>query len=254
MLFNLLAFGFLAASSVAGTATRVAQSEGLSVVPEFLGDRAPRMVAPETVARVMEDRMSNAVRMRRGLPIKPPHHRERNVVRDEKPSSTLTTRTGYIKVTTTTGNAEFLGYLAINSNTGLFKVSQSDGVLVKIPYNPAANVWRANIETINGYTEYTFVGGIQGAMSPSSDVGSTKPNYLSLGAVVETASLAPPTPGLNSLSAPNSADIESAIVMDHHPDNNIYVDWVNSDSSKPGVFLVYHTATGAFLRSYWKSA
>ncbi len=59
-------------------------------------------------------------------------------------------------------------------------------------------------------------------------------SYLSLGAVVETASLAPPTPGLNSLSAPNSADIESAIVsivyyvvhdinsdvfrlVDHHP-------------------------------------
>lgn len=67
-----------------------------------------------------------------------------------------TTRTGYIKVTTTTGNAEFLGYLAINSNTGLFKVSQSDGVLVKIPYNPAANVWRANIETIVGY--FSFYG------------------------------------------------------------------------------------------------
>ncbi|TFK40116.1 hypothetical protein BDQ12DRAFT_711544 [Crucibulum laeve] len=279
MLFTFLSFLALSAAAAGASATptrTVALSSShtldlnppADVVQQHLHLRVP--VMPQVDHRDL----TNAERIRAGLPLRKPARRrtvqgahasasasprpssyaQSTVAVAAEPSATadvltakskfrLTTRStrGYLQMIDAETDAP-IGFVHNNFNAyGEYgAMAGSDDRLV-VSLNLDEATWIASsIMTVNGPdTNYPLLGAITGSSSTSMDLAAGSYNYAHVGGTQSIARNSAPSDGGNSFSAATgiSETIESAIWTVDTSMGILTAHWTNSDLSKPTVYI-----------------
>lgn len=197
--------------------------------------------------------ITNAERLRRGLPLNPPVRRtprpppkSPHQPHNPKPSSVPSVpsapskpQNGFLEIYDSS-SGDLVGFVARSFNEfGEYQVTTNlgDALAVEIDTGKASSGF-TNIATTNGPDDkFPFFGAITGFGNDSPNLGLHHANYVYLGGVVETGLHSLPTLGENSFTSVTNIpqQIESAIWA-YSSDGSITAHWTNTDSSTPQMF------------------
>ncbi|EIN06340.1 hypothetical protein PUNSTDRAFT_127647 [Punctularia strigosozonata HHB-11173 SS5] len=202
----------------------------------------PRSVAPSPTVRSTE-RLTNAQRLSRGLPLNPPHRRGTPVARSASSPTPSVTYSGYIRVDKASDGTT-LGYISKNALNGdLTKyeapIASAMPVTFYMPVG-ATSASRLNIYIgQSGLSTYTLLGLVQGRDSTTPRIASGSYNYLYITGTAETApGSAPQTVG-NSYTTVSgiSRYSESAVWSYDSSTGRLVPHWINADGAEPTTAL-----------------
>jgi len=248
-LFVTIAAAFVGPSLAMGfdptaTTNKIVAREGSSFNPMNV-DVAPlhhAAAVPET----------NARRMARGLaPNRPRFRRKtsRNVAARAVPSSgpsPCQTITGILSV----GGGE-TGYVSRTANTfGEYGLTADASEALTVQYqNCAGTGGPVNLVSLNGLSDYPYVGGITGFADTNSNLDPGSFNYAYIGGI---ATDTPPDSAAltesNAFSAASNIPetVETAIWQVDPASGAVTAQWVNTDGSTPTTYIVYVASSQAY--------
>jgi len=222
---------------------------------------------PDTQGLVLPVRtvrdMTNAERLRRGLPPNSPIMRRGTPIRREDPSSrpnrpnrpsnTISHR-GVIQVINSASGA-VIGYLANNSMKKAqvhHQPKRDDSVLV-VTFHTDGTGSGTNLNLVmkNSNTGFPFLGLVQGATDTDSVLSSGSPEFTILAGVVKpgTTPGSPPADLSNSYSAANGLPrtAETAVWAFDSSTGMLSPSWVNPDGSLPTVQSFTQSDNGVYI-------
>ncbi|KAF5349759.1 hypothetical protein D9758_010196 [Tetrapyrgos nigripes] len=238
--FFLLAL-FLSAVSAAPSATFTSQT------PTFNPPQS--LVTPDLKTVIVPQSLTNAQRLRRGLPLKAPRRRfdydyDGSTPPDAPqppyptPSGTACQpKRGFIQISDSSSGS-VIGFVGntfvVNGEYGVIPSSAPQDQRLVVTVNPEVP-GAQNIQTSNGPDDrFAYLGSILGFGSPSEDLGPGSFSYTYVGATKQTPPGSKPQAVANSFtsSAGIQREAESA-VFTYHPeaDDSITLKWINGDDS-----------------------
>jgi len=207
--------------------------------------------------------LTNAERLRRGLPPKSPLMRRGTPVRREDPSSrpnrpdrtsnTISHR-GVIQVINSASGA-VLGYLASNSmkKAQLHHQPQRDGSVLTVTFKTDGTGSGTNLDLVmkNSNTGFPLLGLVQGVTDTDSVLSSGSPEFTVLAGVAKpgTTPGSPPADLSSSYSTANgiSRTAETAVWTFDSSTGMLSPSWVNPDGSLPTVQSFTQNDNGIYL-------
>ncbi|EED82953.1 predicted protein [Postia placenta Mad-698-R] len=132
---------------------------------------------------------------------------------------------------------------------GEYGVTTDAANALLVQYANCAGAASADLVTLNGIADFTYLGGITGFSSPSGDLGPGSSMYAYLGGTSQTA------PGATPQAVPNSftfttgiqEDVESAIWTLDRTTGVLTAHWSNTDRSTPATSIVYYAPENFLL-------
>ncbi|KAH8091777.1 hypothetical protein BXZ70DRAFT_909643 [Cristinia sonorae] len=235
---SLLALPAIVSAVPSPTTTALTNPLGLSLndISYALEPPAP-IHSPET----------NAQRLKRGLPPKPPVRRTNRALQPRaSPPPLPVAPTGYIKVVSSSQT----GYVSARANSfGEYGYTANLDEALKVTLlNTAGSPF--DVVALNGIAEFPTLGFIKGFASTNSDLHTGSHNYAYLGGVTPTP------PGSPALVLPNSFSSASGVpegvesaVWSLGTDGQLKPSWVNTDGGKPPIWIMYVDGAAAYAIS-----
>lgn len=201
------------------------------------------------LSQLDDNRLTNAMRLAMGYPLKPP--RRRATLHKSRSMLNATAR-GYMEVVDADSH-QLLGYVSNAYNKyGEYGVltNNSAGYLLASLAMDGPPSGSSVISTINGpLATYPFFGLISGFDSTSADLKEGHYNYAVFGGTVRRPANSPATQGDNSFARFTgiTRPIETAIFSYDLSSNEIGCHWVNEDGSTPITYLGYNEQEAALF-------
>ncbi|KAJ7463328.1 hypothetical protein FB451DRAFT_1403972 [Mycena latifolia] len=220
--------------------------------PDYLNQRSAP--APRAASAVVPAReLTNAERLRRGLPPRAPINLRRTGSRLAKRSALPgVTICGYILVKSSQDYHVF-GYLSPSLNdfgqTAYMQTSTQGALKFDLTYYPDDPSAPVNLRLKNSPAVEDYLGGVSGYASSSDDLAYGSTDYMVIGPVAKTPARSPPIHGDNAFGDATSIDeaMESAIWR--YAYGQLSVQWVNTDGSLPTTRIGYVQEEPMFILS-----
>ncbi|KZT69725.1 hypothetical protein DAEQUDRAFT_251226 [Daedalea quercina L-15889] len=166
------------------------------------------------------------------------------------PTATCTAHVGTLKLTSVddTESTFWVNSQATPFGEYGYTTEQSEALQVQYTLcDSDSSTGPFNLLAINGLTTYPYVGAIIGFADTSDNLASSSYNYLYIGGTHKSDPGALPQSGATAFSAASGTqkDYESSIWLIDPTTSEVTAQWINTDGSKPTVYLIYVPSSGA---------
>ncbi|KAF9525578.1 hypothetical protein CPB83DRAFT_909050 [Crepidotus variabilis] len=223
-LFALSIFGVVSSAYTGATST--------SGLDEFTGIEFHHAPSPRSVY----PGISNAERLKRGLPLKPPKRRASHVIHAPRPSATPVR--GRVQAFDAYTGAP-IGFISKNpSSAGVAGLTPvfDDAMVFQYDKSTSAPYDFTMVNPASYFAQFPLLGNVLGPSSISQTLGPGLYNYCFFAGTNETPADSPPVVQGTSFSTTLGAE---TAVWKKTDSGDISLQWVNPDGSKPETFVMY---------------